>query len=619
MERRLVPGIEVEHAGKRWRVHQPLGPDAVLLCDETGAIVSADPARIGFPADEMFGPPARGKANEELYSNEQWAVAARRRDLLARLATLPTRSRADVDAVAHEIGIKRRRVWMLLREASTNDYDIASFLPKYGAPRAARLDAGVEAIVAQAIEQHYAQPNRPSIASLHRDVAGRCRAAQISPPTYSTVQARVRARDQVWLARRREGPKAAAARRLLIGAHPGAGAPWERVQVDSTPCDILLVREDDRAVIGRPTVTFAVDLHSRVVLGFSASLEAASTITVATCLAHACLPKDDWLARRDLAGVHWPIYGRPVTLEYDQGPENEARGIQRGLRRYGIASKVRAKGHPEQHGTIERLIGTMMRGVHELRGTTFSNINERGESEPEKRACLSLPELERVLALAIDTYNHTTHAGIGERPMDRYLGHYRQPGLRSSERVPPRLPAERVLLDFLPYEMRALTRTGVRLFRVDYSSVDLLPLWQRDNQRRVERIVVYDPRSLACVWVLDEATDYYVRLPYRVPHPDMTLAQSMAAREALHASRARDRTEDRLFENLTGIRAIEAAAKSATSRRKAERTRQAMRGAREDAGRHAAADTAKPPEAASHLRPTWAGTAITPFDDVERL
>jgi hypothetical protein len=47
---------------------------------------------------------------------------------------------------------------MLLREAATNDYDIAGFLPQYGAPRAARLDAGVEAIVAQAMERHYAQP-----------------------------------------------------------------------------------------------------------------------------------------------------------------------------------------------------------------------------------------------------------------------------------------------------------------------------------------------------------------------------------------------------------------------------------------------------------------------------
>lgn len=128
------------------------------------------------------------------------------------------------------------------------------------------------------------------------------------------------------------------------------------------------MREEDRAVIGRPNFTIAIDLYSRVVPGFSVALEAASTVTVATCLTHSCLPKEDWLAKRDLASVHWPIYGKPRTLEYDRGPENEARGIQRGLQRHGIASKVRATGHPEQHGTIERLIGTMMRIVHGLRG-----------------------------------------------------------------------------------------------------------------------------------------------------------------------------------------------------------------------------------------------------------
>ncbi len=116
----------------------------------------------------------------------------------------------------------------------------------------------------------------------------------------------MRARDQVWLTRRREGAKAARSLRLLTGAHPGGEAPWHRVQIDSTPCDIRLVREGDGAVIGRPTVTFALDLYSRVVLGFSVLLEAASTVTVATCLYHACLPKEGWLARCGLGRVHWP-------------------------------------------------------------------------------------------------------------------------------------------------------------------------------------------------------------------------------------------------------------------------------------------------------------------------
>lgn len=205
------------------------------------------------------------------------------------------------------------------------------------------------------------QPVQFGSPSLHTAVAAQCRLATLSPPSYQAMQARVRSRDQIWLTRRREGPRAARALRLLTGAHPGADAPWQRVQIDSTPCNILLVRETDRSVIGLPTATFAIDIHSRVVLGFSISLEAASTATVATCLAHACLPKEAWLARRDLSGVHWPVYGRPGTLEYDQGPENEASGIQRGMSRYGIAPKIRAKEHPEQHGIIERLIGTMMR------------------------------------------------------------------------------------------------------------------------------------------------------------------------------------------------------------------------------------------------------------------
>ena len=179
---------------------------------------------------------------------------------------------------------------------------------------------------------------------------------------------------------------------------------------------------------------------------------------------------------------------------------------------------------------------------------------------------------------------------------------------------------ERLLLDFLPYERRRLVRTGFRLFRVDYSARDLLAMWKRQNQEAIERIVVYDPRSLARVWVLDESTDDYVPIPYRVPHPDMTLAQSSAARGALHASRARDRTEPRLFENLSDIRAIEATAKSATARRKAERTRQAMQSARDGAPPAPVADAAKPaPETAAQSPPAWAGTVIAPFDDVERL
>jgi putative transposase len=647
MERRITAGAMIEHAGTRWRVERPLGADAVLLRNDAGEIVTAAPSTFSFPEDNAGQPPLPS-IHELQYTETEWAEATRRRDVLTDLARQSSRSHDDVDRAAKELGLKRRRVFELLRLAQTG-CGIEPFLPARVVTRAKRLDGAVEAIIAQAIRKHYAKANRPSMQSLHGEIAGLCRVAGFTAPSVHTVAARVRATNQAWLLQKRHGPKSARAARLLTGAHPGARAPWQRVQIDSTPCDILLVGEDDRRVIGRPNVTFAIDMFSRAVLGFSVSLEAASTLTVATCLAHACLPKDEWLAGRDLPRVHWPIWGRPATLEYDQGPENEARGIQRGLRRYGIESKIRPKGHPEQHGTIERLIGTMMRIVHELRGTTWSNIAERGESEPDARACLTLPELERILALAIDNYNHATHASTGQRPIEHYLGYYRRPDLPDDERIPPQLPAERFLLDFLPFELRALRRTGIALFKVDYSSIDLLPLWRRDNQQPVERVVVYDPRGLARVWLLDETTDGYIAVPYRVPHPDMTLAQSQEARRRMRASRAQDRTERRLFENLAEIRAIEEQARSATSRRKAERTRQAGKAAREG-GRGKPNEMSLPDTAtgdpktasqttgpAKHAGPTkfpghparaglvdpaapaWAGQTIAPFIDVERL
>ena len=633
MERRMTAGVVVEHAGTRWRIERLLGADAVLLRNDAGEVVSASPSMLRFPPDDPAGQRAAPRIDERQYTDAEWAEAAKRRTVLTGLAGLSSRGRDDVERAARELGLKRRRVFELLRLARAG-CGTEAFLPAHVAARAKRLDKTVEAIITRAIQTHYAQPKRPSMQSLHREVAGLCHVAGLTAPSIHTIGARVRASDQAWLVRKRRDPQAGRAARLLTGSHPGARAPWQRVQIDSTPCDILLVTAGDRQVIGRPNVTFAIDLFSRAVPGFSVSLEAASTLTVATCLAHACLPKDEWLARRDLPRVHWPVWGRPAILEYDQGPENEARGIQRGLRRYGIEAKIRPKGHPEQHGTIERLIGTMMRMVHELRGTTWSSIAERGESEPDARACLALPELERILTLAIDSYHHATHAATGERPIERYLGYYRRPDLPDAERIPPRLPADRFLLDFLPFERRALRRTGVALFKVDYSSIDLLPLWRRDNQQPVERVVVYDPRSLAGVWLLDDATDDYIAVPYRIPHPDMTLAESEEARRRMRAPRTQDRTERRLFENLAEIRAIEEQARSATSRRKAERTRLANKAARESAtgkpGESVPAETVSAGAATFGGRPardepmdpaapTWAGQAIAPFGDVERL
>ena len=95
MDRKLVPGVEVDYAGRRWRVDRALGPDAVLLKHADGEIVSAEPARINPPAEVILTRAAR-VTDERHYSDAQWCEAARRRDLVTELARNPVRSQQYV-------------------------------------------------------------------------------------------------------------------------------------------------------------------------------------------------------------------------------------------------------------------------------------------------------------------------------------------------------------------------------------------------------------------------------------------------------------------------------------------------------------------------------------------
>jgi putative transposase len=71
--------------------------------------------------------------------------------------------------------------------------------------------------------------------------------------------------------------------------------PLAVVQIDHTVADILLVDPEIHSVIGRPTLTLALDVATRCVLGFCVSLEPPSSLLVALCLETSVFPKDEWL------------------------------------------------------------------------------------------------------------------------------------------------------------------------------------------------------------------------------------------------------------------------------------------------------------------------------------
>ena len=157
-----------------------------------------------------------------------------------------------------------------------------------------------------------------------------------------------------------------------------------------TVADVFLVDPASRQPIGRPTLTVAIDVATRSVLGICLSLEAPSSLLVALCLEHAVFPKEVWLGTMG-ATVEWPMYGRMRALHSDNGKEFHSSAFRRGCDLNRIEVIYRPPATPRFGGHVERLIGTLMRRVRLLPGTSYSDLLGRRPRRAElQSAALTL-------------------------------------------------------------------------------------------------------------------------------------------------------------------------------------------------------------------------------------
>ena len=110
-------------------------------------------------------------------------------------------------------------------------------------------------------------------------------------PTRRTVQRRLDAMDAREVMKAREGAKAARHRFASVTGSNRAKLPLDIVQIDHTPADIILVDSFERKPIGRPWVTLAIDVATRLVTGYYVSFEAPSRLSIARRLTRAVAPK----------------------------------------------------------------------------------------------------------------------------------------------------------------------------------------------------------------------------------------------------------------------------------------------------------------------------------------
>ena len=501
--------------------------------------------------------------SDNFTTDKNWKEAERRAKVLAALPEQLEQS--DVELATVELGISRATLFRWMKQFR-EDGRTSALLPVPRGPKRGmqQLDPDVEVIVSRLFEGLYATRRKPTRTRFWHEVAADCRTKGLAPPSIRRLGRWLEQKDQAKLMAKREGNDKAERRYLATPGTLIAEHPLEIVQIDHTKADVTVVDPVTRRPLGRPTLTLAIDVNTRMVLGFHLSLEPPSLLAVALCLTHAVMDKSFWLAARGI-GTDWPARGIPKAIYVDNGAEFHARAFERACSDYQIELSHRPPGTPRYGGHIERLIGTMMGAIHLLPGSHFSNIFERGDLDAEAEAVMTLHELEIWLALEITgSYHARVHSVLDTTPLAVWT--------EGTGQVSSRMPADlqQFLVDFLPSEQRVLQRDGLHLFHIRYWSDELRWLMGEGSRKFTLK---YDPRDLSRIFVLTEEGIIEAR-PADLTRPAIALWEHKAARRALREAGRRAVDEELIFSTILTQRELVDGAERQT---KATRRSQARR------------------------------------------
>jgi putative transposase len=242
-------------------------------------------------------------------------------------------------------------------------------------------------------------------------------------PVRETFRLWIYSKENWYTYKERYGEKAANARFLGHGQHVKASRILEYVLFDHTQLDVWAIVEDEEGnayFVERPTLTLAVDLFSRMVLGAELSFEPPSLHNVMACLKEVVRFKpflEEEFGRAKGATDGW---GKPNTIIVDNGWEMVGVSFQTTCEAAGIDVIWAPVKTPQFKAVVERAFRTLNTLVwHRLRGglPLTPQLRSRLELEPEVKAVHDIRELRYLMWHAtVSVYHLEPHTTLGRSP-----------------------------------------------------------------------------------------------------------------------------------------------------------------------------------------------------------
>lgn len=460
--------------------------------------------------------------DSECISDEDWDKAQKKYFAIQPLISgnMDYQGGEGYERRAEECGVASRtlRRWVNAYEQSGS---IASLLDKKRGwiKKNTRLSKDVDNLIREVIHNFYLTPQRPTVQATLKMVHKRCHELGLEKPSIKAVKYRIdQISEAIVLKKRGQKEKAKNKFTPKSGHFPETLAPLDVVQIDHTPVDLILVDDQNKQPIGRPWITIAIDIYSRMITGYYISLDAPSFTSVGMCLVRSILPKDELLRQNGIENVEWKAFGYPEKIHVDNGSDFRCEDLRKSCALHGINIEFRPVARPEYGGHVERMIGNIMKKVHELPGTTFSNIKEKDSYDAEKHASLTLADFEKwFLTYITKDYHQSIHSAIGKSPAKQWeigiLGDAHNEG-----RGIPKLPVDEMTLrlDFMPSFERTIQTSGVRIEGIHYYDPCLNHYVNSSDEKGNKKKYIFrqDPRDISQIWFFDPNLKQYFRIPY---------------------------------------------------------------------------------------------------------
>lgn len=309
------------------------------------------------------------------------------------------------------------------------------------------------------------------------------------------------------------------------------------VEYDETELDIYLFDEDIGVPLGRPILTWYLDVYSHMPIGFYVGFERPSDLTLSSALRHACLPKEYVAREYPHIKNRYLGMGIPRLITFD----NSLTAHGKTAESITLNLETHYRWAPPRTPWFKPVVENMFKVLNQkllsrMPGFVLGRQIDPKDYNPQKNGCVGFRKFVMTFhEWLIDTYSNTVISNLKETPAQRWE--------RGTRECGPDMLSSRDDLDAIFGVVRPATydHRGIRFHNVFYYDECLHALRMHKGPKGEIKIKI-DPANIGAIRVLDAQSEAWIKVKanheFRDYADGMSLHRHILNRKQVHLDKS---------------------------------------------------------------------------------